>query len=59
MAHPLDQGNEAQSDKLTVLNNMYGVDRWQLEGSELHIWTDDDDECMVHTDGTVTWKEVA
>lgn len=49
-------GNPAQEAKLTDLNNSYGVARWALEGSELHVWTDDDDEAYVHPDGTVTWK---
>lgn len=57
LPEPKPQGNALQAERLTELNDTYGVDRWELEGLELHIWCDDGDEADIHPDGTVTWKE--
>lgn len=55
MAPPKSQGNAAQQARLATVNDQQGVADWELEGTELHIWTDDQDQAYIHPDGTITW----
>lgn len=51
-------GNPAQEARLQMINDNYGVARWELEArsGEIHVWDDDGDEAMIHLDGTASWK---
>lgn len=51
--------NQVQEGKLQELNDNYSVDRWEEEGTDLHIYCDDGDEALIDKDGYVTWKSVA
>ena len=56
MSNEITRGNDAQEARLQSLNDLYGVKSFAYENGEIHVWDDDDDEAMIHEDGTVSWK---